>query len=70
MEVQIRAELLPNLNVKRQSAVLLCYYHLWHSFIDLPTATFDVQGKSITCDQGVVKVTCIFARGSLAQGCL
>ena len=36
----------------------------------LLTATFDVQGESITCDQGLLKITCIFARGSLAQGCL
>lgn len=45
--------------------------HLLHVYVYyLPTATFDVQGESITCDQGVVKITCIFARGSMAQGCL
>lgn len=43
--------------------------HVLHVYY-LPTATFDVQGESITCDHGVVKVTCIFARGSMAQGCL
>ena len=38
--------------------------------VNLPTATFDVQGESISCNQGVVWITCIFARGSLAKGCL
>lgn len=45
--------------------------HLWLQCVCiLLAATFDVQGESVTCDQGMVKVTCIFARGSMAQGCL
>lgn len=49
---------------------LMTFLYCMYMYTTCPQQHLLFLGESITGDHGVVKVTCIFARGSMAQGCL